>query len=62
MDQIKDRESTICFPNEHIENLIDSGEKIWFNKIDQERKMSVNQSKIQQFFIENNIIDNYKQI
>ena len=42
MDQIKDRESTICFPNEHIENLIEIGEKIWFNKIDQERKMSIN--------------------
>ena len=58
LEQVKDRESTMSFPNEHLSEMLDIGKKIWEKQIDPHLSMMVHRSRLDKFLQDLNVTAN----
>ena len=60
LEQIHDRDSTFCYPNEEIDELIRSGEDQWNKHIDPINELTVPRRCVDAFLCKNKICTDYK--
>mgnify|MGYP006119605875 CR=1 FL=1 len=62
LNQIKDREATISYPNEDAEELLHLGFSLWKTEIDHKNLLLVNRKFMDDFLCRENIVGDFKEV
>lgn len=59
---MEDRESTVSFPNEEVDKLLQAGAFYWDSEIDVSCHLKVQREKFDTFLIKHGVIRDYKEV
>lgn len=62
LDQIKDREATVSYPNEDAEELIDIGYSLWHREIDPKNLLIVSRKYMDDWLCKEQIVGDFKEV